>query len=605
MFPTAIAGHCAISHRGAIEFPDTAGWRRRTQTEDCVRVILRGGFYFDTPASTVIHLAHESLPVTQLRAGTMLPAPCLLPCPGVSEMPYDYTASNNAGNPVRYAGNHVVTEAQAELLGWILGSESLHNGHQSIRFTSADRDRVHRVQELSAAAFPDVHANVYDKDGAYDLTLTGGINNPVRHFVRMVDFYEGCPMAVGRHFDLICLRAFLRGVWGAQGWVYPRKDGDDILFGLNRIHNEYLFSWMRLVHAGIGLQGSRETSKEGAFRLIFNGFRNYRVFISEIGPFGTGDIPALPERKALPMPPTHLANGGELWYDAPVIKVTQAGHLPVFEQTADLPAKRVNTEHSCPVASPATSPGSADANRDLSPTDQPRGPMSQSTIATSKDELLVHLAHHIAQLTMQDLSSIMTATGLPFDLLHEFTTGQKSIDDDACCKLLVHLMESGHAHIAFITTEHSSAARRQNKPAASAEPTGGQGPESFSLASITAFPQSEIAADVEILADTKHIVVADQDRRCELRTVPARFAEKLHGHFGLPKQSCYTRDDDVLLIFAVVRCFPDDVLPTKWRRFFEKMRAVGLRNGMKHERLDAILRIGKPAKDDPGSSQQP
>lgn len=329
MYPNVIAGHCAISHKGKIEFPETAGWTKRTQRETCVRVILRGGFYFDAPASADLKSAPGKPSVSLLRPSAMIPALCYAPRQKTPMLPYDYWAANNRGVSSQYTGYHTVTEAQAELLGWILGDGSLHAERQSIRFTSADQGCLHRVQNLSTQAFPNLNTKWYAKNGAYDLTLTAGINNPLKHFIRMVDFYEGCPMAVGRNFDKPTLLAFLRGVWGAQGWVYIRKGGNDVLFGLNRIRNEYLFAWMRLLHATLGLQGSRETSKEGAFRLIFNGFRNYQVFMREIGQFGTSKIPDLPVRKAQPLPPTYLANGGETWYDAQVIKVLNLGNLPV------------------------------------------------------------------------------------------------------------------------------------------------------------------------------------------------------------------------------------------------------------------------------------
>ena len=319
MYPDVLAAHYAFSIGGRIEFPETAGWRS-IPVLPCARFIMRGGHYFDAPTTARIQTASGSLFLASVSTSCMLPVPCALPRKKTPVMPYDYWAANNRGVSSQYQGYHTVTEAQAELLGWIMGDGSLHAERQSIRFTSADQGCLHRVQMLSHKAFPNLNAKWYAKNGAYDLTLTGGINNPLKHFVRMVDFYNGCPMAVGRHFDAATLRAFLRGVWSSQGWVYIRKGGNDVMFGLNRVRNEYLFSWMRLLHAGLGLQGSRETSKEGAFRLIFNGFRNYQVFMREIGQFGTSKLPAVPVRKPTPLPPTFLANGKESWYDAPVLK---------------------------------------------------------------------------------------------------------------------------------------------------------------------------------------------------------------------------------------------------------------------------------------------
>lgn len=344
MHPSILAGHCAFSHKGKIEFPETAGWKQRATREDCLRVILRGGFYFDAPDHAVLNSAPGKPSVALLTPATLIPAPCLFPRPQAPVMPYDYWAANNRGVSSQYQGYHTVTEAQAELLGWILGDGSLHAERQSIRFTSADQGCLHRVQNLSTKAFPNLSAKWYAKNGAYDMTLTAGIANPLKHFIRMIDFYEGCPMAVGRHFDKPTLLAFLRGLWGAQGWVYIRKGGNDVLFGLNRLRNEYLFSWLRLLHASLGLQGSRELSKEGSSRLVFNGFRNYQVFMREIGQFGSSTIPTCPVRKQTAAPPTYLANGGETWYDAPVIKVMRLGRLPVHNYESCPCLKPKNTK---------------------------------------------------------------------------------------------------------------------------------------------------------------------------------------------------------------------------------------------------------------------
>ena len=329
MYPSILAGHCAFSHKGKIEFPVTAGWKQSLTRESCVRVVMRGGHYFDAPDHASLLFRYASHPISLISASSLAPVPCALPRPIAPVMPYDYWAANNSGVSSQYQGYHTATEAQAELLGWILGDGSLHAERQSIRFTSADQGCLHRVQNLSAKAFPNLSAKWYAKNGAYDLTLTSGINNPLKHFIRMLDFYEGCPMGVGRYFDKPCLLAFLRGLWGAQGWVYVRKGGNDVLFGLNRVRNDFLFSWLRLLHAGIGLQGMREQSKCGSSRLVFNGFRNYQVFMREIGQFGSSKLPSCPVRKQTAAPVPYLANGGESWYDTQVIKVTRLGKLPV------------------------------------------------------------------------------------------------------------------------------------------------------------------------------------------------------------------------------------------------------------------------------------
>lgn len=326
MYPTELAAHCAFSKGGCIEFPETAQGTA-IPVVPCLRVVMRGGHFFDAPSTAKLRTATGSLFISFIRPSYTLPVPCALPRPKTSLLPYSYSAANNRGVLSKYVGTHTVTEQQAELLGWLLGSDSLNNESQSVRFTSGETAKLHRVQLLTKA-FPGLTTKWYAKNGAYDITLTGGINNPLRHFLRMMSFYQECPMSVGRYFNNDCIKAFLRGVWGAQGWVYVRKGGNDVAFGLNRTSNIYLVSWLRLLHAGLGLQGFCEFQKNGSMRLVFNGFRNYQTFMREIGQFGASALPACPVRKPVPEPVPYLANNGESWYDAPVLKVLRLGTPP-------------------------------------------------------------------------------------------------------------------------------------------------------------------------------------------------------------------------------------------------------------------------------------
>jgi hypothetical protein len=259
-------------------------------------------------------------------------------------MPYDYWAPNNRGVLSNYKGKHIVTCYQAELLGWLLGEGSLHAERQSIRFISGDTAKLHRVALVSSRAFSNLNVRWYAKNGAYDLTLTSGIDNPLRHFIRMCDFYEGCPMAFGRHLSEDKTIDFLRGVWGANGWLYVKKGGNDVSFGLNRIRNEYLFSWLRLLHATLGMYGARETSKDGAFRLVFSGYRNYATFKLKIDQIGDQRLAAAPVHRSMPTAPRYLAQDGNQWYDAPVLKVHHLAQsqTPIYEPS---PCLKQNTKH--------------------------------------------------------------------------------------------------------------------------------------------------------------------------------------------------------------------------------------------------------------------
>lgn len=345
MFPDLLAAHCAFSSGGKIEFPTTHPAAYLVWNEPCLRVILRGGHFYDLPDHARLRPSPSAIPepILSQTTGNLLPAPCYLPPAQLSVVPYNYVAQDNRGNSHRYVGDVTVLPSQAELLGWLTGAGTLHSENQSIRFASGDQAALHRVKMLCTKSFPGVGVNWYPKLSGYDLTFTAGINNPLKHFLRQMDFQHGCPMAVGRHFSECGIQAFLQGLWGADGWLYTRKGGQDVIFGLSRSPNEYLFSWLRLLHAGLGLQGARETDKHGSSRLVFNGYVNYARFMSKIGQIGSRKLPSVPIRRTAPTPPTYLANGGEMWYDAPVAKVLRLGKaLPIYR--VDLCLKPSNTK---------------------------------------------------------------------------------------------------------------------------------------------------------------------------------------------------------------------------------------------------------------------
>lgn len=323
MFPSYVAEHTAICQGGKITFPPLFSGATHYKVMNLVRVLLRGGHCYDMAAHAIVPTPHAMLPFNQIAPGCLLPAPCALPRPSSTVVPYSYTTTNNAGRATTCVGSRVVTPDEAELLGWLVGDGSLHAENQSIRFANGDAAVLQRVTMLCKQAFPDVKISWYPKVAGYDLTFTKGINNPLRDFLRQMDFYEGCPLAVGQHFAKPELVAFLRGLWGADGWCYSRKGGNDIMFGLSRTSNQHLLSWIRLLHAGLDIHGAREVAKNGSERIVFNGYPNYAAFMREIGQIGQRVLSAPPVRRAKPSPPHYLANAGESWYDAPVLKIVR------------------------------------------------------------------------------------------------------------------------------------------------------------------------------------------------------------------------------------------------------------------------------------------
>jgi len=323
MYPELLTEHLAFSVNGKIHFPIPYGLSKSPLAQKCVRVILRGGHFYDLPASTLVKTRPNDnpVPIALQTPGDPLPAPCSFRRQLTTDLRYDYLASDNKGVSHRYRGVYHVTEAAAELAGWLLGDGSMHAERQSVRFANSDAGALQRVSRLAAKAFPSVRVGWYAKLSGYDLTFTAGINNPLKHFLRMLNFYEGCPLAVGQQFNGDILRAFLRGLWGADGWLYVRKGGNDVMFGLSRTGNEFLFSWLRLLHASLGLQGAREVDKHGHSRLVFNGYINYAVFMREIGQIRNLQMPVAPVRRPRTQQATFIANRSEVWYDAPVLKV--------------------------------------------------------------------------------------------------------------------------------------------------------------------------------------------------------------------------------------------------------------------------------------------
>lgn len=229
-----------------------------------------------------------------------------------SKIRYIYTAANNAGREITRKGFFYPTESEAELLGWMVGGGTIHSRKQSIRFADTDVWVLQHVKDLVNTCYPTVKDTLYPKNIGFDIVLTGGINNPLRAFIRQQAFVGEWPTAVCR-YALPERIAFLRGLWGADGWCSVRKGGNDVVMGLSRSINNGYTSQCRMFHALMGMNGQRRETPTEAYpnkhRLVFSGYRNYTTFYQQVGQLRTQHLTAPPVRRAKRMPPSMLVQG--------------------------------------------------------------------------------------------------------------------------------------------------------------------------------------------------------------------------------------------------------------------------------------------------------
>lgn len=300
--------------------------------KECLRVTMRGGFSFDAPPEAVI----QSRRVSELRTGFKLYSPHeRLAHAGPTEIHYDYEWSDNRKRVVHETGDLKVSPEHAELLGWLVGDGTLHAERQSLRFSNSDVWVLSHVQRLVESLFPQVKVSWYAKNAGYDITLTAGIRNPLRAFIRSMGFVDGWPAAI-TEFDEECRRSFLRGFWGANGWVHIRKGGNDVDMGLSRGNDDGFTSLMRDLHASIGMRGQRRetptVANPNSHRLVFSGYANYRIFAEKIGQIGARQIEAPPVKRHPPVPTALMVDKqGHSWYLTPIQKIVRTGLLPCYE----------------------------------------------------------------------------------------------------------------------------------------------------------------------------------------------------------------------------------------------------------------------------------
>lgn len=330
MYPTELADTTSFCGTGSTLtlLRGSAGY---TGDKNCLRVTMRGGFSFDAPAEAVV----QDRRVSELRTGFKLYSPYYREAPpGPTETPYEYEWSDNKKRVIHEKGTYKVSPDHAELLGWLLGDGTLHAERQSLRFSNSDVWVLTHVQNLVERLFPQVKVSWYAKNAGYDITLTAGIRNPLRSFIRSMDFRDGWPVSVSL-FDEECRASFLRGLWGANGWVHVRKGGNDVDLGLSRGSDDGFTSLLRDYHASIGMRGQRrETPTElnpNSHRLVFSGYANYRVFYRVVGQIGATKIEAPPVKKEQPPPSLTVDTQGNPWYLTPIQKIRRIGKLPCYE----------------------------------------------------------------------------------------------------------------------------------------------------------------------------------------------------------------------------------------------------------------------------------
>lgn len=320
LYPRSVTGYTALFHNGIVTLSSEVG--KPIGKCDCKRVVCAGGHFFDAPLSAPLRIP-QVVRVSRLRPGMTLHAPAIQPPPQPAKIRYVYKASNNAGREITRRGFFYPTELEAELLGWLVGDGTIHSRKQSIRFANSDVWVLQHVKDLVNRCFPSIKVSTYAKNVGFDIVMTGGINNPLRAFVRKNAFVSEWPTAVCR-YGLPERIAFLRGLWGADGWCSVRKGGNDVVMGLSRSANDGYTSQCRLFHAIMGMNGQRrETPTEtypNKHRLVFSGYRNYTTFYQQVGQLRTQHLSAPPVRRLKRVPPSMRVQGMQAT-EARIVKV--------------------------------------------------------------------------------------------------------------------------------------------------------------------------------------------------------------------------------------------------------------------------------------------
>jgi hypothetical protein len=268
-------------------------------------------------------------------SGNSLYAPSVSACFSSTQapLPYSFTKANNAGRAVAHTGALTLTADNCELVGWLVGAGTLFKEGQSMRFASSSAGSLHRVQRLVSTAFPGVSVKVYPKHVGFDLTLTGGIKNPLNIFLHALSWRYGLPACLMQMAKPNAI-AFLRGLWGADGWMHGRKGGSDVDLGLARRSDDErdTTETLRLLHSLLlGMSGQIRTErKRPGHRLVFSGYRNYAIFQREIGTIGDKVLPAPPVSRPYQQPPV-VAFGQTNWYEAPVQRVELLGLAQTYK----------------------------------------------------------------------------------------------------------------------------------------------------------------------------------------------------------------------------------------------------------------------------------
>lgn len=336
MYPTELTGSSSYYGPGSRLLLLREPGAVATGVKQALRVEMRGGYYFEAPLTARMRLPDGRSPrVEDLRTGFVLFSPYDRPAPaGPCQVAYDYEWVDNNRKVHREKGQQLLTPLHAELLGWLVGDGTLHAERQSLRFANSDVWVLKHVERLVTRTFPSVKVTWYAKLAGYDITLTGGIKNPLRHFLRSMMFVEGWPTAVSS-FDEECRNAFLRGYWGADGWVHVRKGGTDVDLGIRRCMNDGFTSLLRDLHASIGMRGQRRETPTKAtpslHRLVFSGYGNYRVFSARVGQVRDMKLEAPPVKRKIAPPPLTVDAAGCRWYETPISKIRDLGPCPCYE----------------------------------------------------------------------------------------------------------------------------------------------------------------------------------------------------------------------------------------------------------------------------------
>ena len=320
------------------------------ENADIVEIRAWGGYHLRCTPDHQVKTETGWVAAGSLKSGDRLQVMTKWDKWGNDEVEYEYELGTPYRDSVTYKGTYHVTPYHAELLGWITadgsGIKTEKGKWQSVKFTNVTPEYIDRVMFLTARLFPEITPKLYAKGNGYDVILSWGSKtqgNPIRHFMRSMQFEDGFPTAVARYFSKACVEAFFRGMYPADGYVhykYGKNKSQKYECGLACGNSWFFAQHVRELLNKLGIRaGIKHESMKGCtpgkrfHRVVFSGSDNAEVFLSTIGDIQGKKLPKVSTSQRKPSKIKHqiVEPDGEVTHYADILSVKPFGTGPVWD----------------------------------------------------------------------------------------------------------------------------------------------------------------------------------------------------------------------------------------------------------------------------------